>query len=148
MEFRKARATDVDNLTNLESECFHCPWTHDQFDYEINNNEFSTTLVVYQDKNLIGYINYWIIFDQATINKICVREDYRKKGIGNKLLKIAFDDFIKAQCIVVTLEVRVSNLKAINLYEKNGFKRVLTKENYYSDGEDAFYMVKGVVSNG
>ena len=42
----------------------------------------------------------------------------------------------------VTLEVRESNLKAINLYTKNGYERVIVKPKYYSNGEDALYMVK------
>ena len=48
-------------------------------------------------------------------------------------------------CIVTTLEVRVSNTPAINLYKKLGFIVVTTKKQYYSDGEDAYYMVKGVM---
>ena len=42
-----------------------------------------------------------------------------------------------------TLEVGVSNIRAQRLYEKLGFKNTLLKKSYYSDGEDAFYMVKG-----
>ena len=144
MEFRRAKEKDIENIYSLEKRTFHCPWTLEQFKYEIDDNEFSNTLVIYQDNKLVGYINYWIIFDQATINKICVDQDYRKQGLGQMLINYCFDDVKKQECMVITLEVRVSNQQAIQLYEKNGFKKVLTKENYYTDGEDAFYMVKGV----
>ena len=44
----------------------------------------------------------------------------------------------------MTLEVRVSNYKAINFYKKHGFSTILTKEKYYENGEDAYYMMKGI----
>ena len=58
---------------------------------------------------------------------------------------MAFEDIKKSECMVCTLEVRISNDKAISFYIKNGFEKVLVKKAYYSDGEDAFYMVKGVL---
>ena len=90
-------------------------------------------------------IDYWIIFDQATINKICIKDEYRRRGLAQKLLDICFKEVRENECMVITLEVRTSNEKAIKLYQKNGFDIVLTKPQYYSDGEDAYYMVKGVI---
>lgn len=145
MEFRLATKEDINSLYELEFNTFKAPWNLDHFTYEVNENEFSRTLVVYQDDALIGYINYWIIFDQATINKVCVKEEFRRRGIAQKLFDMAFEDIKKSECMVCTLEVRISNEKAISFYVKNGFEKVLVKKAYYSDGEDAFYMVKGVL---
>ena len=145
MEFRLATKEDINSLYELEFNTFKAPWNLDHFTYEVNENEFSRTLVVYQDDVLIGYINYWIIFDQATINKVCVKEEFRRRGIAQKLFDMAFEDIKKSECMVCTLEVRISNEKAISFYMKNGFEKVLVKKAYYSDGEDAFYMVKGVL---
>ncbi|MDD6302380.1 MAG: ribosomal protein S18-alanine N-acetyltransferase [Bacillales bacterium] len=144
MEYRLANELDIDSLADLESKNFHSPWTKEQFLYEIKENEFSKTIVVYEGECLIGYINYWIIFDNGQINKICVKEDYRRKKIASYLLEKASEDFKKNECYVITLEVRVSNISAQKLYEKFGFKTILTKEGYYTDGEDAYYMIKGV----
>lgn len=144
MEFRLATKEDVISLYSLESVTFKAPWTLEHFSYEVNENEFSRTLVVYQDDLLIGYINYWIVFDQATINKVCVKEEFRRQGIAQKLFDMSFEEIKKEECMVCTLEVRVSNQKAISFYLKNGFENILRKSAYYSDGEDAFYMVKGV----
>ena len=145
MEFRLATKEDINSLYELEFNTFKAPWNLNHFTYEVNENEFSRTLVVYQDDVLIGYINYWIIFDQATINKVCVKEEFRRRGIAQKLFDMAFEDIKKSECMVCTLEVRISNEKAISFYIKNGFEKVLVKKAYYSDGEDAFYMVKGAL---
>ena len=58
-------------------------------------------------------------------------------------MKEAFKEMKENEVFSITLEVRVSNIKAQRLYEKLGFKNTLLKKSYYSDGEDAFYMVKG-----
>ena len=144
MEFRKATGRDATDLYLLEKKVFTSPWTLEQFERELKENEFARTYAIYDEDKLVGYINYWIIFDQATINKVCIEETYRRKGLAQKLIDSCFKDLKENDCIVVTLEVRVSNENAIKLYEKNGFETVLRKECYYSDGEDAFYMVKGV----
>lgn len=144
MIFRLAENKDIELLSELENKVFHSPWTLEQFKYEVLENQYAKVIVLILDDTLVGYIDYWIIFDQATINKVCVSEKFRKQGIGQKLLDFALKDFKKNECLIATLEVRVSNKAAISLYEKNGFEIVLTKKQYYSDGEDAFYMVKGV----
>jgi ribosomal-protein-alanine N-acetyltransferase len=144
MNIRKAVIDDLSELVRLESIYFHNPWTNDQFKYELEENVFSTTLVIEEENKLIGYINYWITFDNATLNKICVDEDYRKQGLAQKLIDLFEEDCKKNDCMVETLEVRVSNEPAKSLYMKNGFTAVTTKKGYYNDGEDALYMVKGV----
>ena len=145
MEFRFAEVKDIDSLFELEKKTFISPWTYSQFEYEIKDNSFSKLLLIVNEDELIGYIDYWIIFDQATINKICIKGEYRRRGLAQKLLDICFKEVKENECMVITLEVRTSNEKAIKLYQKNGFDVVLTKPQYYSDGEDAYYMVKGVI---
>lgn len=145
MEFRFAEIKDIDSLFELEKKTFISPWTYSQFEYEIKDNSFSKLLLIINEDELIGYIDYWIIFDQATINKICIKDEYRRRGLAQKLLDLCFKEVKENECMVITLEVRTSNEKAIKLYQKNGFDIVLTKPQYYSDGEDAYYMVKGVI---
>lgn len=143
MIYRSATIEDIEKLGELEEKTFKNPWTKEQFGYEIEENEFSTTLVVYDEDTLVGYITYWVLFDQGEINKVCINEDYRRQGIASILMEKAITDFQKHDCFMLSLEVRASNINAQKLYEKFGFKTVLTKKAYYSDGEDAFYMIKG-----
>jgi ribosomal-protein-alanine N-acetyltransferase len=81
---------------------------------------------------------------EARILILAVEDDYRKQGIGSKLCNLFMDRFRRGGIRKVKLEVRVSNLGAIGLYEKLGFetKKVLTK--YYADGEDAYLMSRPI----
>ena len=117
---------------------------HDYYNTFYKENEFSKTLIIMDDDKLVGYINYWILFDHAEINKICVDDEYRRKGYASLLMEKAFEAFKKAECLSISLEVRVSNISAQKLYEKFGFVTVVVKKEYYQNGEDANYMVKGV----
>jgi len=143
MEIRYATKEDIDALTSMEAKYFVGPWNYDQFKYELCENDFSRTLLLMDNDTLIGYCNYWVLFDQGEINKICIDEKYRKQGLATKLLDRVFEEFQVEGCFSVSLEVRVSNVPAQKLYEKYGFMRVVVKEKYYSDGEDAYYMIKG-----
>lgn len=148
MEYRVATEKDIVSLSEIEKVYFSSPWTKEQFLYEIKDNEFSTIVVAEEQGKIIGFIVYWILFDNAQICNICVIDEYRNRGIASVLFDIAEEDFRKHECFNITLEVRVSNVPAINLYLKRGFSKIGIRKNYYQDGEDAYYMMKGVESNG
>ena len=77
--------------------------------------------------------------------QIAVTKDFRNKGIATQLLKEmekSFPEEIDDLVESVTLEVRVSNKPATDLYLKNGYKIVVVKSHYYKDGENAIFMVK------
>lgn len=144
MKYRVATLNDVDSLVEIERKYFSNPWTKNQFSYEIDENEFSTILVCEDEGKIVGFLVYWILFDNAQICNICVIDEYKKKGIASTLFDMAEEEFKKNECFSVTLEVRVSNDPAISLYTKRGFTKVCVKKGYYQDGEDAYYMMKGV----
>ncbi|HKB46290.1 MAG TPA: ribosomal protein S18-alanine N-acetyltransferase, partial [Ktedonobacterales bacterium] len=87
------------------------------------------------------FAGLWLMIDESQITTIAVHPDYRGRGIGelmlNSLIRISGD--IGAR--MVTLEVRVSNLVAQNLYRKYGFREAGLRRRYYSDNhEDALIM--------
>ena len=131
MKYRKANVKDIDSLYEIEAKHFTHPWTKEQFLYEISENEFSTILVAEDQNKIVGFLVYWILFDNAQICNVCVVDDYRKKGIASDLFDIAETAFRINECFSITLEVRVSNVAAINLYRKRGFSIVCTKKSYY-----------------
>jgi ribosomal-protein-alanine N-acetyltransferase len=89
----------------------------------------------------VGYVSTWLVFEEAHITAIAVREAYRGLGIGELLLAGAIETAMHEKSRVVTLEVRVSNNSAIALYKKYGFKKVGLRKAYYSDNrEDADIM--------
>lgn len=148
MEIVKATKKDVQELLEIEIEAFKdTNEAREEKDilYEIFENPFSTFLVLKDNDRILGFINYWVTFDSATINQIATRIEARKKGIATKLL-IECENRIKQENVeFLTLEVRKNNEPAKNLYLKFGFTQVTVKEKYYEDGEDAIYMVKGEI---
>ena len=93
---------------------------------------------------IVGYIGSWIVQGEAQITNIAVDPDFRRRGIGESMLK-EFESIVKNSLGVaaMTLEVRPSNLSAIHLYEKFGFRSVGRRPRYYVDNnEDAIIMWK------
>jgi ribosomal-protein-alanine N-acetyltransferase len=82
---------------------------------------------------IVGFTGFWVMAGEAHITSIAVREDYRRKGIGELLMIAVFELALKLQADVVTLEVRASNVNAQNLYTKYGFKAVGERRRYYLD---------------
>lgn len=116
----------------------------ENLNYEVNENPVSNIIVYKIDDSIVGYLDYWITFDSSTIFKIIVKKEYRNKSIASKLLEYSINHLKKENVLYLTLEVRKSNLSAINLYHKFNFEDVVIKEKYYKDGEDAIYMVRGI----
>jgi [ribosomal protein S18]-alanine N-acetyltransferase len=90
---------------------------------------------------VVGYVGVWLMVDEAHIVAIAVREAYRRKGLGERLLLDAIDLALSNKQESVTLEVRRSNTGAQALYEKYRFLNVGVRKRYYSDNhEDAIVM--------
>ncbi len=91
--------------------------------------------------SLVGYCGFWMAADEVHISTIAVDPGYRLQGIGQLLLITAIEQALKLGASVISLEVRVSNIAAQNLYRKYGFKGVGRRRRYYSDNrEDALTM--------
>ena len=91
---------------------------------------------------MIGYAGAWIILDESHITNIAVAEDARGRGIGRKLTEELLRVLSNLGAGYATLEVRVSNLRAQNLYQSLGFISVGKRKRYYEDNnEDAYLMV-------
>ena len=105
------------------------------------NNPFLHRIEYFIDDKPIGYLEYSIIYDRMEIDNINVLMDYRHIGIGSKLMEYVIDIFNKSKLTNITLEVRKSNINAINLYKKYGFLEVGIRKYYYGD-EDGILMEK------
>ena len=107
-------------------------------------NPFSKEIVYIENEEIIGSLKYSIIYDRMEIDNIVVNEEHRGKGIGNKLMSYLVSIAIENRLVNITLEVRVSNEIARNLYKKYGFREVALRKFYYGD-EDAILMEKQVM---
>lgn len=143
---RKAKISDLEAIKEIEDESFINPFTKEDLLYEISQNPVSNFLVLEKDGLVVGFIDYWVTFDSATIDQIAVKKSERNQGFAKILLEKSINDLKElGEVSFLTLEVRTSNEPAINLYKSFGYQKVTIKEKYYDDGEDAIYMVKGLV---
>lgn len=107
---------------------------------DLLNNPFSNYLLYILDNKIVGFINYYMIYERLEIAEFNVLEEFQNKGFGNELLDFLIEKYhgIKTN---ITLEVRCDNEKAIYLYEKKGFKKKALRKNYYN-GVDGILMEK------
>jgi ribosomal-protein-alanine N-acetyltransferase len=137
------REEDLPEVVSIEKMCFPNPWGKDTFRGEIQNRAISFPLVAVhrEDRRIVGYIIFWLIGDEAQINNVAVHPDYQGKGYGERLMRYALEQLREYRAHFVTLEVRVSNTRAFNLYKKLGFSVLGVRKEYYSNPtEDAYVM--------
>lgn len=108
--------------------------------FELENNPFMNIVVYKKNNEIIGYLNYSIIYDKAELNYIYVSEKYRKKGIGEKMIQYLLSEC--ELCNNITLEVKKTNIPAINLYKKYGFIECAIRKNYYQGIDGILMMYK------
>ena len=143
MFIRKMSVEDLHVVEEMERILFSSPWSYEDFLYELNENAFSHNFVVEDHNEIVGYVGLWIMYDQSQITTIGVHPSYQRKGIGSMMMKKMIEESLAHQCLNMSLEVRVSNDKAISLYKKYGFETVALRKNYYEDNhEDAYLMIK------
>ena len=138
---------DLKNIMEIEEESFIAKWNEQQFLYELFENPYNVILVAEIDDKVVGFIDFLITFNSSTISQIAVKKEFRKKGIANSLIEKMIEILKKQKDIVETstLEVRTHNLKAVNLYKKFGYEIKHVKKGYYTNGDDAYYMVKVLI---
>jgi len=139
--FRSMTLDDIDTIARIERESFTSPWSADAFRMELSQNHFAKYMVLEQNGETIGYGGMWIIVDEAHITNIAIREPYRGRGLGERLLREMMRTAAWLGAIRITLEVRVTNDRAQSLYRKLGFYDAGMRPRYYSDNhEDAIIM--------
>ena len=107
----------------------------------MTKNTQATYVVAEKDDQLIGFCGMWIVLDESQITNVAVMPEGRGQGIGEQLMREALRIAEERGCIVMSLEVRVSNDVAQNLYRKLGFQAGGIRKKYYTDNqEDALVM--------
>lgn len=139
---RPMSEADLPQILELEQKCFpDSPWPEKEFLYELHENPFSCVQVLEEDGKIVGYIDWWILYDKAQLANIAVDPDYRGRGYGKQLLEACIRDANEKGCETLSLEARVSNTPAISLYHSYGFIDAAIRKRYYENGEDAILMV-------
>ena len=124
MRIRPMELTDIDDVHTVDVASFSSPWKKETFEHEVNMNEYAHYFIVETDEgSLVGYVGIWLILEDAQITNIAIQYAMNE---GAKRL---------------SLEVRVSNIIAQQLYRKFGLVPGGIRKGYYPDnGEDAIVM--------
>ena len=151
---------DIDQVMEIEKIAFSAPWSARAYRYEITQNDHSTMLVVRPAQvptsllahlrrwlklgapaPVLGYAGLWLLVDEAHISTIAVHPQWRGRGLGELLLASLLVQGRLLGAHRATLEVRVSNKAALELYIKYGFQIVSRRKRYYTNNnEDAYIM--------
>ncbi len=166
---RRMTLEDIDQVVLLDWLSFPTPWPARTYRHEILNSDNSTMLVVEPKvpltpysrtsplgwlrrltsrddgsdprKPLLAYSGFWSVMDEIHISTIAVHPEWRGRKLGELLIWTMIREAINRGVTQVTLEVRVSNAIAQNLYHKYGFQVAGVRKGYYHDnGEDAYMM--------
>jgi [ribosomal protein S18]-alanine N-acetyltransferase len=139
--FRHMTVDDLDEVMEVEVNSFTIPWSREAFFNELTKNQFAQYLIVEVDQKVVGYCGVWIIVDEAHITNIALLPEYRGMKLGEALMAKVMELAREMGAMRVTLEVRVSNVRAQNLYRKFGFEEGAIRKQYYTDNmEDALVM--------
>ncbi len=147
---------DVPAVMAIERQSFTLPWSDYTYQHEILENNHSHYFVVRHTNGqtaaragwlrrllhmehtapVIGYGGFWLVVDEAHISTIASDTQWRGRGIGELMLLAMIERSIELGAAQVTLEVRVSNTVAQNLYRKYGFEVVGRRPRYYRDNDE------------
>lgn len=132
IEIRKMNLEDLESISDILYSDFDDFWSYDVFASELCC-ENSLYFVAMKDDEIIGFAGIKIICDEAEVMNIVVRKTARGIGTGSLLLEHLLFEVHNRGVKVVNLEVDSSNVVAIKLYEKFGFRHVGFRKGYYGD---------------
>ncbi len=133
-------STEIKNLTpenapavaEIEKVCFSHPWSEATLKSEMSD-EHAHFFGAYFNGDLAGYIGGRTLFGETEIFNVAVLPEFRRKGLAKALIDRFIEEARAKETEKIFLEVRTSNLPAINLYEKEGFVFCGIRKNYYQD---------------
>jgi [ribosomal protein S18]-alanine N-acetyltransferase len=144
IEFRKLKLRDLNAIEEIERSAYPTPWSRSMFAGELAKPSSICLGAIDAERNeLVGYLIISRYVDAWHVMNVAVAEPYRRRGVATGLIERLFEDTSRDGRRGYTLEVRVSNEAAIQLYERLGFKGRGIRRGYYTDNrEDALIMWK------
>jgi ribosomal-protein-alanine N-acetyltransferase len=135
-------------ILEIEEACFSAPWTRKMLEAELSGNPFAHFLVARRQggsrvpsEAIVGYLCYWIVFEEVRLMNLAVIESMRHRGIAKSLVATALRTGMSQSAHRAGLEVRASNEAAQRLYKGFGFSQTAVRPKYYANPvEDAVLM--------
>jgi ribosomal-protein-alanine N-acetyltransferase len=135
------RMSDVTAVHVIEGLCFSSPWPAYAFEQELTANRMAHYVVARAEGTIVGFGGIWLMIDEAHITTFGVHPNWRRRGVGRRILLALLEIAGEIGAAHMTLEVRVGNEGAQALYRGFGFDVTGRRVAYYSDdGEDAYVM--------
>lgn len=135
--YRKMTEADIDGVLKIEQEAFSLPWTRDAFVQEMTTNLHAYYVVAENSEGkIVGFCGMWIVVDESHITNVAVTEQLKGQGIGEGLMREAIRVSKESGVVLMTLEARVSNTVAQNLYRKLDFQNGGIRKGYYTDNQE------------
>ena len=143
MEIVKMNEAHVASVAAIEKECFGVDaWSEKSVASELTN-QLSLWLVAVDCERVAGYVGSQTVCGETDMMNVAVTADYRRQGLGEKLVLALVEELRAMESCCLTLEVRDSNAPARALYEKLGFQQIGLRKNYYRNPrEDAHILRK------
>ncbi len=129
---------DIPDLVDLEERTFPQPWSEGIFREELRQSN-RIYLAADEDGSLIGYVGVLLVGEDAHITTLAVTGGRTGGGLGTRLVLEAVEQALDRGARQLTLEVRMSNRRAQDLYRRFGLGPVGVRKGYYRD-EDALIM--------
>lgn len=131
----------ITQVVAIERTVFTTPWTREMFRQEVRGLFGSRATVAVDGTRVAGYQVAWFIEDEVHLVNIAVAPPYQKRRIGALLLTDLIEEALQTDKVIITLEVRASNLSAQAFYRRFFFRTIGVRKGYYSDNrEDAMLM--------
>ncbi|HIG79298.1 MAG TPA: ribosomal-protein-alanine N-acetyltransferase [Cycloclasticus sp.] len=130
---RPLKDQDINDVLGIEQQVYNYPWSRGIFKDCLRVGYSNWALI--KDDVFVGYAILSVAVGEAHILNICVDPSCKRQGLGQFFLNevIGAAKTMRADCIF--LEVRLSNVAAIELYKKMGFKQIGQRKNYYPAAE-------------
>ena len=139
---RKMILEDIPVVVQLDQISFSLPWPERSFRFELTANPASRCWVAEVDGHVVGMVVAWMLVDEVHIATIATHPEYRRHGVGSKLLSNVLLQGMDEGAQTSFLEVRASNLAAQEMYRKFGYEVAGRRRRYYRDNdEDAILML-------
>jgi [ribosomal protein S18]-alanine N-acetyltransferase len=140
IEIRRLQLRDLTAIEKIERSAYPTPWSRSMFAGELSKPS-SISLGAFEDEILLGYLITSRYVDAWHVMNVAVTPERQRQGIASALLGRLFELTADDDRRGYTLEVRISNTKAIALYERVGFEQRGIRRGYYTDNrEDALIM--------
>jgi ribosomal-protein-alanine N-acetyltransferase len=129
LHFRAATRDDIAQVLANEVAAYQVPWGKQAL-MDSLQTQYQFWLAVFESR-IIGHLIFQSVLDESHLLNICIHPRHQGHGWGKQLIAFWLEQCRKQSIQRLFLEVRVSNEKAINLYQKYGFKRISRRKNYY-----------------